>query len=329
MIEINEGVSNFLSTVALIASMIAIPGITNAANLEKDLAKIPPSEFSIYNSNVTKALNNNAKNKKTYGGMTYTNLVNLVAGIAYHEGMLDYIRTNEKGQKYDDRILQAIIWTIINRAGGDPNKFKDVILKASQYVSKKHIPGAMNLIDGKEYIIYHPGMGYSKKTWRQCEKFAKMAIAGNLPMPKDDNGVPFGNKNMIANEEIDDEKSYDDWGKKCSWTVGGKTRNCYGYDSTHDGYKGKTIKKSNKKTSTDTISSKTNSVKTNIKTKQQTSSKKQTAKKKYFSKVYTIRKDDTLTKIAKIFKTTVDDILDKNSKLKKDDILQIGQKIFI
>jgi hypothetical protein len=53
--------------------------------------------------------------------------------------MIDYVKANAKGEKYDDRVLQAIIWTVINRAGGDVNKFAEKILEPSQYFGVKNI----------------------------------------------------------------------------------------------------------------------------------------------------------------------------------------------
>jgi hypothetical protein len=150
--------------------------------------------------------------------------------------MLDHISKNAKGKKYDDRALTCVIWTIINRAGGDANKFASVILRPSQYYSAKHIINGKNL---KNYIFYHPEKGYSKITWNKCQEFAKLAIEGKLPMPKDDKGVEFGKRNMIANKEIDNSDSYESWGKYSDFTLGGSTKHHFGYEKSQDGWENK------------------------------------------------------------------------------------------
>jgi hypothetical protein len=40
--------------------MIAIPGVTNAKSLEKELKNIPQQSFNIHNPAVTKAINNSS-----------------------------------------------------------------------------------------------------------------------------------------------------------------------------------------------------------------------------------------------------------------------------
>lgn len=127
----DESMVSSLATILTIASMIAIPGVTNARTLERELKNIPRQSFNIRNPAVTDAVNKSAKEKKEYGGWSYSNLTNLIATLAYNEGMIDYIKPNAKGRKYDDRVLQAIIWTVINRAGGDVNKFAEKILEPS------------------------------------------------------------------------------------------------------------------------------------------------------------------------------------------------------
>lgn len=268
----DESMVSNLATIMTIVSMIAIPGVTNARTLERELKNIPRQSFNIKNPAVTDAVNKSAIEKKSFGGWSYSNLTNLIAILAYNEGMLDYITPNAKGKKYDDRVLQAIIWTVINRAGGDTNKFAEKILAPSQYFGVKNIKNRT----AKNYTIQHPGVGYSKKTWDKCNEFAVMAIKGTLPKPKDDNGVDFGNRNMIANKKIDDATAYKKWGSKCDFTIGGETRHYYGYDKSQDGFGRKTKQK----------------------------------------KTYTIKDGDTLMKIAKSLGTTKENILKKNPYIK-------------
>ena len=48
---------------------------------------------------------------------------------------------------------------------------------------------------------------------------------------------------MIANKKIDNATAYKNWGSKCDFTIGGSTKHYYGYDKSHDGYGGKSEKK--------------------------------------------------------------------------------------
>lgn len=281
----DESMVSNLATIMTIVSMIAIPGVTNARTLERELKSIPKQSFNIKNPAVTNAVNKSATEKKSFGGWSYSNLTNLVATLAYNEGMLDYIKPNAKGKKYDDRVLQAIIWTVINRAGGDANKFAEKILAPSQYFGVKDIKNRT----AKNYTIQHPGVGYNKKTWDRCNEFAVMAIKGTLPKPKDDNGVDFGNRNMIANKKIDNATAYKKWGSNCDFTIGGSTKHYYGYDKSQDGFGGKTQQK----------------------------------------KTYTIKDGDTLLKIAKSLGTTKEDLLKKNPSITNQDKIFVGQKLFI
>ena len=163
------------------------------------------------------------------------------------------------------------------------NKFAEKILEPSQYFGVKNIKNRK----ASNYKIQHPGWGYNKKTWDQCNKFAVMAIKGTLPKPKDDNGVDFGTRNMIANKKIDNATAYKKWGSKCDFTLGGSTKHYYGYDKSHDGFKG-------------------------TKTEQ---------------KFYEIKSGDSLSKIAKKFGTTTKNLLTLNPSIKNADKIRIGQKI--
>jgi LysM repeat protein len=300
--HLDESLSKNISVIALIASMLAIPDVTNAKNLTQDLKTIPIEELKISNPLVTKFINKNANIKKEYGGgeykLSYSNLINLLATIAYNEGMEDYISPNTKGKKYDERALTCPLWTIINRAGGDANKFAEKILEPSQYYSMKHIINGRNL---KNYKTYHPGVGYSKRTWDKCNELAKKAINGTLPMPVDDNGVEFGKRNMIANKKKDNKKSYEAWGENCIFSLGGKTKNSYGYESCHDGWKdAKTI---------------------------HTNTHKEASSNNFT--MYEVKRGDTITQLSKQFKTTKEKILKLNKTIKDGNKIYPGQKIKI
>ena len=67
------------------------------------------------------ALHRAAIEKKQFGNLSFVNMTNLLATIAYNEAMIDYVKFN------DPKCITAILNVISNRAGGDPAKFASVI----------------------------------------------------------------------------------------------------------------------------------------------------------------------------------------------------------
>jgi hypothetical protein len=59
--HLNENLSKVMSSIALIASMLAIPNVTDAKGLEKDLKTISYQELNVSNPLVTKYMNKNSK----------------------------------------------------------------------------------------------------------------------------------------------------------------------------------------------------------------------------------------------------------------------------
>lgn len=142
-------------------------------------------------------------------------------------------------------------------------------------------------VTDKDYITYYP-YGGSKKNWTKCNDIAKKMLDGTL-----ENVI--GERNMIANEKKDAEDAWEDWGKRCDLKIGSHT---FGYEADQDGYK-----------------------KYGTKRKADLKSSKPTYK------IHVVKKGDNMTKIAKAYKTTVDDILKMNAWLKNADRIMIGQKL--
>ena len=97
----------------------------------------------------------------------------------------------------------------------------------------------------------------------------------------------IGNRNMISNPKKDNSKALDSWGKSCDKTVGSHV---FGYQKDQDGWL-----KAGKKCP-------------------------------YKDDVYVVQAGDTLSKIAKSYKTTVDELVKKNN-IKNKNSIKIGQEI--
>lgn len=223
--ELYEGLINedgLFKTLA-IASLLAIPGLIPEQALAKELSNIPRQELRFNSKAVNKAIDKVALEKQTFGNLSFVNLVNLIATIAYNETMIDYIKYN------DPNIIYAIVQLISNRAGGDFNNIPKVISTPSQFFSFKHVINKD--LTNKSYVKYDPHKEGSiskkqEKAWKLCNEAAVMLLKNKLPNV-------IGDRNMLANKKIDNKKSYNAWGKKCDLKIGSQQ---YGYQKDQDGY---------------------------------------------------------------------------------------------
>lgn len=219
--ELDESIARRLSELAVIASMLAIPGVTNARTLERNLNSLPSAELKIDSVKVSDAITksqNSDKNVK-YNGLSKSNLINLVATILYNESMTDYLRSGR-----NEDCIKAIGNVIENRANKDPNHFVDEISRKSQFVSFKNVKGG---VKDSDYSTYYPYLG-NIDCWNLCVRFASQMIDGKL-----ENVI--GNCNMIANPK-DVKSAKDSWGKDALVKVGGEnTKNSFGYQKDQDG----------------------------------------------------------------------------------------------
>jgi hypothetical protein len=78
-----------------IAALLAIPGLLPEEALAKELDKVPKQEMRLNSKPVKAAVQNAAVEKQSFNGLSFVNLTNLVATIAYNEAMLDYIKTGD------------------------------------------------------------------------------------------------------------------------------------------------------------------------------------------------------------------------------------------
>lgn len=217
--QLDEGV---LQNVA-IAALLAIPGLLPEEALARELDKVPQQEMRLNSKPVKAAVQNAAVEKQSFNGLSFVNLTNLVATIAYNEAMLDYVKTG------DEKVIYAVCQSISNRAGGDPKNFAAEISRKSQYVSFKHVKGGLKDADYKMYDPRSEGVIGKKQRecWKLCNTAAVMAIKGTLPNV-------IGDRNMLANQKIDKASAWDSWGKDCDLKVGTQY---YGYRKDQDGYR--------------------------------------------------------------------------------------------
>jgi len=278
-----------LGKLAAIVSLLAIPGVTNAKMLTRNLEKLPATELRAGSEGVTNAIVRSSRDRRSFDGLSYPNLVNLVATIVYNEAMVDYLKCGR-----DRRCLVAIANVIGNRTDGKPEYFAREIMRNTPdgwqfYSAKKHVRGG---IKDSDYVTWDPiVIGGDRKCWNECVDIAKKLIDGKL-----ENII--GTANMIANKKLDSKEAFEKWGSKCAIRVNPKSTHTFGYDRSQDG---------KRKYS---------------KTRKQPSAKTP-------DKVHVVAKGDTISGIAKKNGTSVAEILKKNPGLKDADKIGIGQKLKI
>lgn len=278
-----------IGKLAVIVSMLAIPGVTNAKMLTRSLEKIPVSELRVGSNDVKKAIVKSSRNKREFDGLSYPNLVNLVATIVYNEAMVDYLKCGR-----DKKCLVAIANVIGNRAGNNPEHFAREIMRHTSggwqfYSAKKHVRGG---IKDSDYVTWNPiVIKGDRRCWNECIDIAKKLIDGNL-----ENII--GVSNMIANKKLDSKEAFEKWGSRCAIRVNPKSMHTFGYDKSQDG-------------------------------ERKYSKSKIRSSAKTPDKIHVVAKGDTLSGIAKKNGMSIAEILKKNPWLKNADKIGIGQKLKI
>ena len=271
---LDEGLGSALRAAAL-AGMTMAAGIAGTAHAEPGgKARAPARRVA------------QAK-EPSYAGLSRSNMVNLLATIAYNEAMQDWMKNRN-----DDAIV-AILNVIDNRAGGDPNHYAQEISAKSQFFSACHVKGGY--VDGT-YMTYSPQEAAKaaggqlspkqKDCWSRCVRYAGDLLDGKLPRL-------IGDRNMIANPAKDKKSALDAWGGKCDLAIEGHR---FGYDRRHDGY----VKYGRKKPANLTHAPAA-------------------------QKIYVVKKGDSLWNIAKSQGTTVREIKAKNGL--KSDVIRPGQTL--
>lgn len=297
--QVDEGLKDWIRGAALAGAMTA-SAVASAS---------PSHEVS-----QTKPTTQMTQTVKTFAGLSYDNLKNMLANVAYNEAGIDWLKTK------DDNVLIAILNVIDHRSGGDPTHYADEITAPSQFFGAKYVKGTTD----STFTKFDPNaqakkeggqLSSSQKTcWSKCNEFAGQLLDGKL---KDVITTTLADgtvvrHNMIANQKKDNKSSYDSWGKACgqkpdSYSSGYDSsalgHHTFGYRPEHDGYaKYKHAKPINVAKLTASVDK---------------------------SSEYVVKSGDTLGKIAADHNTSVKAILSKNSKLKHPDKIYVGQKIRI
>lgn len=280
--EVDEGVRSALGAAALAALALA-PGFASGVQKPADACSAKPGVAG------------RAEAERKIAGLSESNLVNLLATIAYNETMTDWLR------KGDDDEIVAVLNTVQNRAGGDPENFAREIRRPSQYFSAKKVKGGY---DDRTYVAYTPAAEAKasggrisprqQKCWEACVRYARQAVDGTLKNV-------IGDRNMIANDRLDTDRSATKpggWGERCDLEVGGQR---FGYDGTWDGYA------------------------RYRKAKPASLNHAPAAKK---AAEYVVKAGDTLYSIAKAHGTTVERLKARNG-LKDANVIRAGQKLTV
>lgn len=186
---------------------------------------------------------------------------------------------------------KAVASVILNRADSNPSNIIAVLKEPSAFTCLKGYTGGWT---DKTYLWYVPAKAISgnpdnKTIWDECNLIALDLVDKKFKST-------IGNKNAYINKETADKKNVDSWGKKCTLKIG---KHHFGYLPEHD-------------------------------PKYVVPGSMTTWKewnKQHKAVVVVVKSGDTLGKIAKDNKTTVEKILALNKSIKNPDKIGIGQKI--
>jgi hypothetical protein len=200
--SINENIDESISSVRkylAIAALLAIPSFLPQDALAQNLSRVKPSQFYAYTTDVQKAIDEAALDKKLYGGYTATNVINMITRTLYVEGHAE----GTDGRK-------AILSVILNRCGNDKNYIAAVIKEPSAFSCwrkmtdedwnkfKYKIPttGTLEIVKNKN----------NRKIWHECSKLAVQLFQEKFKST-------IGNRNSYLNPKKASEKARNSWGK--------------------------------------------------------------------------------------------------------------------
>lgn len=192
--------------------------------------------------------------------------------------------------------LEAILSVILNRCGGDANKTVSVIKKPQAFTCWKEYTGGWT---DSSYQFFEPSAIKTSKRheaiWRMCNELASKYLAGQFEST-------IGNYNSYMNKETAGKKSLDAWGDKCDLKIG---KHHFGYLPENDGYRTERLKKEKARAKADAKAKAAKAAGTTT----------------------TLKKGDSLWKIARRNGLTVDDLLKKNPSIGDAGKVKVGQKI--
>lgn len=231
--NLDEGLKD-VTLASIFAMLMAIPGVVDAATLEKDIDGLHKRAdiiraLDVYDETISKDIS----------GYSFAQAVDILARTLYSEAA---------DQGHDGRLaIMSVIW---NRAGGKIENIIPVVFKPSQFcgwnkanpsmTSGKYSPAnydywipssildrgpnPKNKIPLEKSKISYPAL----KVWNDCKEIA----ADVLMNEKFDSTI--GHCNMIINPKKDNASFLKTWEDKAEYTL---KDHKFAYDSLQDGYK--------------------------------------------------------------------------------------------
>lgn len=212
---INESFKN-LSLTMCIATLLSIPGILPAKDLNDNFKNIPKSEFNINSDKVQNAIVKTSKdvNGDNINGLAVSNVVNAITRTLYREGRDE----SKKG-------IHAIASVIWNRANKDPNNFISVISAKSQFSCWNAYSGGWV---NTNFVYNIPSDELknkrNKNTWNYARLLASQMIKKNFKSS-------IGNRNCYLNMKTASKTAKQTWGNLCDLTIGNHS---FGYQKRYD-----------------------------------------------------------------------------------------------
>lgn len=293
--QLDESILGTIGRYGALATMLAVPGILPAKQIQMGFKQVQAHKQLSQNSQEFQDMMTDLmKDEQMFGirddhMLPAAKLANALAWSMMREAENQF-------KKYGRISFDAIASTILNRAGGDPNYFIEVISASRQFSEWNDYKGGWT---NDTYDMLYP-KNLTNPTvsagWNVCTNIASDMILGQYKSV-------IGNCNMIANPKRDGLGALRSWGYACDLQIGD---HFFGYQPDQDGWR-----KAGKKCPTpdSTISDDQHIV--------------------FWNKtIHTVQSGDTLSTIAKKYGTTIDMIQLVNAGLVTSK-LQVNQKIAI
>ena len=293
--KIDESIVGTVGRYGLLATLLSIPGILPASTVQQGLNSIRSHKMlNQHNKEFQDMMTNLTKDQQMFGTRSDHQLpaAKLQNALAW-----SLMREAENQFKKVGRIaFESVASTILNRAGGDPNNYIDVISHPKHYSEWNNYKGGWT---NDTYDMRYPKNLTNPQVataWNACTNIACEMVFGNFKSI-------IGNYNMIANPGRDGMTSLQAWGYSCDIQI---QDHFFGYQPDQDGWRKAGTKCP---TSYNDISNDPHII--------------------FWSrKMYTIQKGDTLEKIASANSISIDMIKLVNAGLVTDSIKE-GQEIVI
>lgn len=163
LMKIDEGLKKN-AFIMLVAGMMQIPGVMPADVLAAELGDVPARQLKANTPQVKAARQKSSADKKQYGGLSATNVINAVAQVLFKEA---------RGE--GDTGLKMVASVIMNRTGNDPNYICDVLKEKKAFSCLNDYTGGWT---DTTYVWYDPAKEsktYSKKERKIYNKCVGLA----------------------------------------------------------------------------------------------------------------------------------------------------------